>query len=83
MKTKFLVLLFSYIYALSELAEKKKREIYLRRIFNSEVANSKVYYDYDEKNNLVIKSKEPINSRDSLFFIPSNNIFTNRILVFI
>jgi hypothetical protein len=83
MKTKFLVLLFSYIYALSELAEKKKREIYLKRIFNSEVANSKVYYDYDENQNLIIKSNQALNSGDSLFFIPYNYIFTNRILVFI
>lgn len=83
MKTKFLVFLFSYIYALSEIAEKKKREIYLKKIFHSQISYSKVYYEYDEMNNLIIKSNQPINPRDSLFYIPSSYIFSNRIIALI
>lgn len=81
MKTIFLVILFSYIYALSELAEKKKKENYLKRIFDSDITKSMVYYDYNEKQKLILKSKYAINSKDSILFIPCNYIFTNRIFV--
>lgn len=83
MKAFFFVLLFCYIKCLTELAEKKKREIYFKKIFKNDISYSNIDYFYNEQGKMILKAKTLITGDKHAILLPAKQIFSDRIILFI
>lgn len=77
MKVIFSLFLFSYISSLSELAEKKKKMIYLKKIVQTGMENSPVFIGNDHSGKMVLQVNREIQQSSEAFLIKSNYLFTN------
>ena len=83
MKAIFFIFVISFIKCLNELAEQKKRENYLIKMFKNKIVHSNVYYDFLDEGKMVLKAKTTISDSKSAILIPPEYIFSDSINLFI
>ena len=82
MKIIFSLILLTFVNSLSELAEMKKKSLYLKRIIQIGMGNSPVILSEDNDGKIFLKLLKPINPLQG-FAIKSNYLFTNCKIEFI
>jgi hypothetical protein len=80
MKTMFLFLVTYYVSCLNTLAERKKKENYVKSIVNLDIKDSKIFYDFDQQGKMIFRSSEPLNNEQLTYVLPPYLCFSNRIL---